>query len=403
MSGKRDNTAKLDALLASVTEDILGGEALAEFQEHGLRVERILLELVRPDPIQPRRVLPERIYHAFHDNRLTPTQTMRELVQMAQLAARQKGRPFDGLLDLLPNPDDEGDDEHKSPLSPEENLLRDLVNLATTIRDDGQVNPLTVVDVSQGVMRQFRIETGERRYWATWLLRDFIPGYNGDGMIPCIVIPAESYSPFRQAKENTARTGLSAIAMARQAALLLLAVHGYELPASSVTNDFYRQALDLHLRGKPEYAAEVLTAMGGISKMHFSRYKALLQLSDESLELADRHNVDEFRLRPVLKLPQEHHAEMVRQIVDLGLTGRQIREICEQGILEEDIEKDISPKSRQTVRLAKLMKSFDHDQPDDLARVLVDEEKDVQLARAKLQRMMRYLQQADQVLSRLND
>ncbi|MDL1902702.1 hypothetical protein FBR02_18270, partial [Anaerolineae bacterium CFX9] len=133
MSGKRDNTAKLDALLASVTEDILGGEALAEFQEHGLRVERILLELVRPDPIQPRRVLPERIYHAFHDNRLTPTQALRELVQMAQLAARQKGRPFDGLLDLLPNPDDEGDDEQKSPVSPEEALLRDLVNLAITI------------------------------------------------------------------------------------------------------------------------------------------------------------------------------------------------------------------------------------------------------------------------------
>src|SRR5690606_10113347 len=114
------------------------------------------------------------IYHAFHDTRLTPTQALRELVQTAQLAARQKGRPFDGLLDLLPNPDDEGDDEQKAPLSPEEILLRDLVNLAVTIRDDGQVNPLTVIDVSQGVTRQFRIETGERRYWATWLLRDFI-------------------------------------------------------------------------------------------------------------------------------------------------------------------------------------------------------------------------------------
>src|SRR5690606_14133638 len=100
--------------------------------------------------------------------------------------------------------------------------------------------------------------TGERRYWATWLLRDFIPGYTGDGMIPCILIPAESYSPFRQAKENTARTGLSAIAMARQAALLLLTVHGYELPASSVTNDFYRQALDLDLRNKREHTAEIL-------------------------------------------------------------------------------------------------------------------------------------------------
>jgi len=67
--------------------------------------------------------------------------------------------------------------------SPEEQLLLDLVNLAVTIRDDGQVNPLTVVDVSQGVTRLFRIETGERRYWATWLLRDFIPQFTGDGLI----------------------------------------------------------------------------------------------------------------------------------------------------------------------------------------------------------------------------
>ena len=73
MSGKRDNTAKLDALLASVTDDMLGGEVMEQFQDYGLRVERILLELVRPDPVQPRRVLPERLHFAFHNNRLTPT------------------------------------------------------------------------------------------------------------------------------------------------------------------------------------------------------------------------------------------------------------------------------------------------------------------------------------------
>jgi len=87
-----------------------------------------------------------------------------------------------------------------------------------TIRDDGQVNPLTVVDISQGVTRLFRIETGERRYWATWLLRDFIPNYTGDGTIPCIIIPERKSSVFRHAKENTARSGLTAVALARQAA-----------------------------------------------------------------------------------------------------------------------------------------------------------------------------------------
>src|SRR5690606_4343503 len=153
----------------------------------------------------------------------------------------------------------------------------------------GQVNPLTVVDVSQGVTRLFRIETGERRYWATWLLRDFIPSYTGDGMIPCIIIPANRSSVFRQAKENTARSGLTAVALARQAALLLLTVHGYEIPAYAVENDFYRQALELDLRGKREYTDAVLSAMGGIKRGQFSYIKGLLRLSDEALELADRH------------------------------------------------------------------------------------------------------------------
>jgi hypothetical protein len=401
MSGNRSNTAKLDALLASVTEDMLGGEVLEQFQEHGLRVERILLELVRPDPIQPRRVLPERIYHAFHDTRLTPTQALRELVQTAQLAARQKGRPFDGLLDLLPNPDDEGDDEQKAPLSPEEILLRDLVNLAVTIRDDGQVNPLTVIDVSQGVTRQFRIETGERRYWATWLLRDFIPGYTGDGMIPCILIPAESYSPFRQAKENTARTGLSAIAMARQAALLLLTVHGYELPASSVTNDFYRQALDLDLRSKQEFTGEILTAMGGISRMHFSRYKALLKLSDEALELADRYGIEEGKLRHVITLPDQYHVELVRQIIDLNLTSKQVKEICETGGTSSDPDEGNEGTERlprAAVQLAKLARLSSNASGQDVARALLQQENNAHLARAHLHTLRRLLDEAEQHL-----
>ena len=54
MSKKRDDTSKLDALLASVTEEMLGGEDTFQFEEQGLRVERILLELVRPDPAPAR-------------------------------------------------------------------------------------------------------------------------------------------------------------------------------------------------------------------------------------------------------------------------------------------------------------------------------------------------------------
>jgi hypothetical protein len=249
----------------------------------------------------PRRVLPERVHQPFHQGRLSPVQVLRELVQ---IAARQRGRPFNSPLDLLPDADTEDEQESSSAPSPEEQLLTDLLTLAMTLRDDAQINPLTVVDVSQGATQLFRIETGERRYWATWLLKEFIPGYRGDGTLPCIIVPSAQSSVFRHARENTARAGLTAVALARQAALLLLTVHGYEIPAYAVGNDFYRQALDLDLRTKQEHSADILAAMGGISRMHFSQFKSLLYLSDEAMELADRYAIEEGKLRHWSRYPR---------------------------------------------------------------------------------------------------
>jgi hypothetical protein len=379
---------RIDDLLASVTADLLDGDP-QRFQDNSIRVERILLEMVRPDPVQPRRVLPERIHFAFHEDRLTPTQALRELVQIVQVVARQRGQPFNHVLELLPRPDDNSEDAPEVRLSPEEQLLRDLVNLAVTIRDDGQVNPLTVSDVSQGVTRLYRIETGERRYWATWLLRDFIPGYDGDGMIPCIVVPAGHSSVFRQAKENTSRTGLNAIAMARQAALLLLTVHGYEIPDYPVPNGFYRQALELDLRDKREYTDVILSAMGGIDKRRFGQYKWLLALSDEALELADRHNIDEFRLRPVARLAAEVQAEMVQQIIQFNLTGRQVAEMCEKGLDEySPVEEAPSSQVRRFVKFIQQIKDSDE---EDLARGLLNEEKSASMARARIDAIVELL------------
>jgi hypothetical protein len=383
------------SLLDSVTADMLGDDEVDFLHDDSLRVERILLELVRPDPLQPRRVLPDRIYQAFHAGQMTPTQALRDLIQVAQLAARQHGRPFANVLELIGNPDDENSDD-LPPLSAEEQLVRDLVNLAITIRDDGQVNPLTVVDISEGVTRQFRIETGERRYWATWLLRDFIPGYESDGMIPCIVIPYESASAFRQAKENTARSGLSAIAMARQAALLMLYVHGYQMPDGPVPADFYRQALDLTLRSKREYTAEILSAMGGISTSLFSRYKALLRLSDDALEIADRHGLDEGVLRHVIKLPVEDHAELLQHVVQFSLTAKQVKELCSQDSV--DVDEPEKTYSRQSLQLAKLMKSLPSLTPGELASVLVQQEGNSTVARARLQSLRQLIDEVERQL-----
>ncbi len=394
MNGKKRqaNTGLLD----TITADMLGGSGFDIATDNSLRVERILLEMVRPDPVQPRRVLPERIYQAFHANRMTPTQALRELIQTAQLAARQNGRPFTNVLDLLGNPDDETEAEAPQ-LSPEEQLVRNLVNLAVTIRDDGQVNPLTVIDATQGVTRLYRIETGERRYWATWLLRDFIPGYESDGMIPCIIIPAERASAFRQAKENSARTGLSAIAMARQAALLLLYVHGCEVPDGPVTHDFYRQALELTLRGKREFTTEILSAMGGIRTPMFSHYKALLRLCDEAVELADRHNLDEGRLRQLLELSPEDQVEMVRQTIQLNLSTKQIIDLVHSP--KQDADNQYSDLPRQARQLVKLMRPMTELSGYNLALALVEQEGDATVARLRLQHLRRLIDETEEYLN----
>lgn len=392
----KHQSQRIDDLLGSVTEELLLGNP-QQFEDSSIHVERLLLEMVRPDPVQPRRVLPEQLHFAFHNNRLTHTQALKELVQLVQVAARQRGRPFNNVLELLPNAEDEREDETDVKLSPEETLLRDLVNLAVTIRDDGQVNPLTVVDVSQGVMRQFRIETGERRYWATWLLRDFIPSYDGDGMIPCIIIPAERSSVFRQAKENTARSGLSAIAMARQAALLLLTVHGYQIPDAAVPNDFYRQALELDLRGKREYTDAILSAMGGIKRAQFSLIKSLLRLSDEAIELADRHDIEEGKLRHVVSVDPAYHIEIVRQIVDFNLSSKQVKELCQADELDEkQVDEEQIPLS--ALKLAKVTQGINTTSPQDLARALMKQEGGTEMARARLQAMKRLIADAERYL-----
>jgi len=393
----KGTTNRIDDLLASVTGDLLG-EVTQTFQNHTIRVERILLEMVRPDPVQPRRVLPESIHLRFHNSHVTPTQALRELVQLVQIAARQRGRPFNSVVELLPNTDDEREQETNTLLSPEEQLLLDLVNLAITIRDDGQVNPLTVVDVSQGVTRLFRIETGERRYWATWLLRDFIPNYTGDGMIPCILVPEKQSSIFRQAKENTARSGLTAVALARQAALLLLTVHGYEIPAYAVGNDFYRQALQLDLRSRREYTDAILSAMGGMKKGYFSEIKALLRLADEALEIADRHGIEEGKLRHVIAVAPELHAEIVRQIVDFNLTSRQVKELCEGDRMQTDEDDPLERLPAAALKIAKVTQSISSTSAQDLVRALLKQEGDAAIARARLQAMRKLLSEAERLL-----
>src|SRR5581483_349959 len=116
------NTRRMDSLLDTIGSQLMVADPEERLSDHNLHVEYIPADLLRPDPVQPRRVLPETIHFAFHENRLTPTQALRELMQIAQVAARQNGRPFNNPLDLLSGLETE--DEYQTvQLSPEESLI----------------------------------------------------------------------------------------------------------------------------------------------------------------------------------------------------------------------------------------------------------------------------------------
>ncbi len=148
--------------------------------------------------------------------------------------------------------------------------------------------------------------------------------------------------------------------------------------------------MELSLRGKREYTESILAAMGGIDRARFSQLKALLALSDEALEIADRYSIDEYRLRPVLNLPSEVRVEMVQHIIKFNLTGRQIAEMCSKGLNEKSpaVEPDSSPRIK---RLVRLLKKIDDNDEADFVRGLLSEEKAIPMARARLDATTEFL------------
>jgi hypothetical protein len=185
--------------------------------------------------------------------------------------------------------------------------------------------------------------------------------------------------------------------MARQAALLLLYVHGCEIPEGSVTHDFCRQALNLDLRGKREFSTDILSAMGGINRFQFSRYKALLHLCDEAVELADRHGIEESSLRYLLDLSSEDQVEMIRQVVQLGLTRKQVRDLIEHTESKSVVEG--SEISKRVLQLARIMKSIELPDARNLVSALLQQEADPDVVRARLKSLRRLVDEAENFLT----
>lgn len=249
-----------------------------------IRAKPIDIFKIQPNPMQPRRLVPSQ----FRDGAL-----MDQIEAWLDEVEGSSGRalPLEALIlgkvELRAR-------EERQAIAEELPLLR-LADLAASIHREGLTNPITVAGSDDSYM----IETGERRWAAYHVLHAFI---GGDAYRAIPARRVAELNLWRQASENTARDNLNAIARARQIALLLMDMHGWEnfepIESFDREQDFYAQVADVAKWRVPYGRAEQLCAACGFENAsRIRQYRALLRLSGEQWITADDRNIAEFELR----------------------------------------------------------------------------------------------------------
>lgn len=229
-------------------------------------VHRLSLNDIRPDPGQPRHLLPAALATRFFSGELPPLLVLKTLIE----------------------------DSRQNPALAE--VVSSIAELAADIKGNGLISPITVYE-PDGQLTHYTIETGERRYWAHWYLVN--QGDEAFRQIRALIVSGKN-NRLRQLSENLRREGLTAVETAIGLASLIA-----ELQNTPVTNwyesehlvapQLRRVATERLQRGMWPQVIERL----GYSRRHWHNYLNLLKLCDEALELAHRNRLPERRLRPL--------------------------------------------------------------------------------------------------------
>ena len=284
----------------------MGGPVIDIQTKPIIRAKPIDIFQIQPNPMQPRRVVPSQ----FRGGPL-----MDQIEAWLDEVETESGRAFP-LEALIMGKVELRAREERQATTAELPLLR-LADLAASIHQDGLTNPVTVA----GAGDSYLIETGERRWVAYHLLNAYV---GGDAFRAIPARRVAELNLWRQASENTARDNLNAIARARQIALLLMDMHGWEnfepIEVFDCEQDFYAQVADSKQWRVPYGRAEQLCAACGFE--HGSRirqYRALLRLTREQWIRADDRDIAEFELRKWLHPRPDTavtHADTPRKIID---------------------------------------------------------------------------------------
>ena len=264
-------------------------------------IERVPASQIRPDRFQPRPVLPVEIQGRYFDGKIDWRQAAAEWLALA-----------------------DGDAGHRT-------RVRELVAMAETIDEHGQIKPITgswVEAPSGGFL--FLIETGERRFWGA-CLRHVAEKRKGEPSLRAEAVRQPSLQ--RQIIENRHAEPPSAVAQAREIAALVLHSQGMR-PDVGVRDpyDHFRRAIQLPDRQRlPRGIWPKLEELMQLSSRRMHQLLAILELPTSLLEKADRYNLSYNVLEAVLQAVPHQRKGLVDQAVEQSLTAEQVEQVAAAG------------------------------------------------------------------------
>lgn len=281
-----------------------------------------------PNRNNARGILPSDIHNDFFKARtsvMEPQDAMGRFIERVLEEAAHEKRVYSSVWDLAYLVEVDEKQELSDKLLPLEKRLRDLAILALTIHEQGVLNPLLVTALTDDEAMRFKIIAGNRRFWACILLEHFMPNTKGRMRIPCRIMNDSQLADYDQSVENTARSHLNAIALARQIALLLYAANDIPVPDDIHTEAFYQQAFRLDLRNQRATSrSKKIYSSIGLSKERFSQIKSLLQLPVHVMEFSDDHELPEYALRELVNLSLEEQNTIIKDADNGNWSSRKI-------------------------------------------------------------------------------
>jgi len=248
-------------------------------------VERFPLDAIRPDPEQPRRLLPADLAEAVNQGEMAPVGAMEKWIKRSETGT-------------------------DSTMVQE---VRELRRLAASIEQHGLINPITIRPTELDENR-YIIVTGERRYWAHVLLtleeRQIHEGEDiqAPNQIKAALVPPGVSIRAHQIVENLMREDINVLEKA----------HGLWALRREMSDDAYRRHSDIEDKKKRLVSWKLVEDALDMSRQYRARIVGVLDLSEEAQKLVDRHNLAEATIRPIVEKLKEYpdlQMQALRQLI----------------------------------------------------------------------------------------